>query len=77
MKIINFIGVVNFAIPQGWPALFTGVVFLRTIQLIRIGVLGEYIGKIFMQVKCRPDCIIKEEGLDIDWIINKNINYIK
>ena len=36
------------------------VCFIGGIQLIGIGVLGEYIGKTYMEVKARPRFIIKE-----------------
>jgi polyisoprenyl-phosphate glycosyltransferase len=38
----------------GWPTLAAGMAFLGGIQLFSIGVLGEYIAKIFSEVKRRP-----------------------
>jgi hypothetical protein len=38
----------------GWPTLAVGVLFLGGIQLLSIGILGEYIGRIFDEVKQRP-----------------------
>ncbi len=38
----------------GWPTVTVGVMFLGGVQLLSIGVLGEYIGRIFAEVKQRP-----------------------
>ncbi len=45
----------------GWTALFVAVMFLGGIQLITIGIIGEYIGKIYQQLQNRPFFIIKEK----------------
>lgn len=44
----------------GWASMTSGVCFLSGIQLICIGVLGEYIGKIYLEVKARPRYIISD-----------------
>lgn len=44
----------------GWTGLFVGIMFLGGIQLLTIGIIGEYIGKIFTQVQQRPRYIVKE-----------------
>jgi len=51
---------------EGWTSVFFMVTLIGGIQLIMIGILGEYIGKIFIESKKRPHFIIKENSLDAD-----------
>jgi len=44
----------------GWTSILLAVLFLGGIQLIALGILGEYIGRTYEQVKGRPLYIIKE-----------------
>lgn len=47
------------AVP-GYPSLLVSILFLGGIQLIGIGVLGEYIGRVYMETKKRPRYLLKE-----------------
>jgi polyisoprenyl-phosphate glycosyltransferase len=45
----------------GFPSLIVSVMFFSGIQLIFLGVIGEYVGRIFAEVKERPLYIVAEK----------------
>ena len=45
--------------PRGFTAIIVVVLFMGAVQLLSISVLGQYIGKIFEEVKQRPKYIVK------------------
>lgn len=45
---------------EGWTALMIAVLFLGGVQLICVGILGEYIGRIYKQSKGRPLYVVQE-----------------
>lgn len=47
---------------SGWPSMISIILFLGGFQLLTIGILGKYIGKIFMETKKRPIYVIKERS---------------
>lgn len=64
---LSLIGVIWSVIVQltghsvaGWASLTCIICFMCGVQMICLGVLGEYIGKIYMEVKGRPRYIISE-----------------
>lgn len=44
----------------GWSSSFIGTTLIGGIQLISLGVIGEYVGKIYMETKGRPRYIVEE-----------------
>ena len=50
-------------LPPGSATITVSILFLGGVQLIGIGCLGEYIGRIYSQTKERPDFIVKEKNL--------------
>lgn len=67
VSILSFIGVIWAVITElggktitGWASTVSIICFISSIQLICLGVIGEYIGKIYMEVKNRPRYIISE-----------------
>jgi len=45
---------------SGWASSLIATCFLGGIQLISLGVIGEYVGKIYLETKARPRFIIGE-----------------
>lgn len=71
IALLSFVGVIwSFAVRisgnavSGWASMTCLICFLGGIQLICLGVLGEYIGKIYMETKERPRYIISEKTFD-------------
>jgi dolichol-phosphate mannosyltransferase len=46
---------------SGWTSIMIGILFFGGVQLLTIGVLGQYIGILFDEVKERPEYIIMKE----------------
>ena len=46
----------------GWATLVTGMAFFSGVQLLSIGILGEYVGRIFDEVKQRPVYVVGLEA---------------
>ena len=73
VALLSFIGVI-WAIVQacignavsGWASMTCIVCFVAGVQLISLGVIGEYIGKIYMEAKARPRYIISERTFDAE-----------
>lgn len=63
--VYGIVQLVDVAFPIGNPTIVILVLFLGGIQLISIGILGEYIGRIYEEVKERPRFIVDElHGLE-------------
>ena len=49
----------------GYPSVFVGVMVLGGVQLIMLGVLGEYIGKVLYEIKGRPVYFVAEHAVKL------------
>ena len=71
VALVSFIGVIWALVEaalgatvSGWASTTCIICFVSGVQLICLGVLGEYIGKIYMETKARPRYIISERTWD-------------
>jgi len=59
--IVVLVRAVFVGIPvAGWPTLVSLVTFLSGVQLLALGTIGEYVGRIFLESKRRPLYIVEE-----------------
>ena len=78
VALISFVGVIwalatalsGNSVP-GWASMTCIVCFVSGVQLISLGIIGEYIGKIYMETKGRPRYIISERTWDKEEKENK------
>lgn len=71
--IIGFLGILwsifNVVFAQtvaGWASMTCMICFMGGVQLLSLGIIGEYIGKIYMETKHRPRYIISERTENMD-----------
>ena len=71
VALVSFIGIIWAVVKAilgetvwGWASTTCIICFLSGVQLISVGVIGEYIGKIYMEVKHRPRYIISDRTWD-------------
>ncbi len=58
--------------PQGWASLMVAVLVLAGVQLIVVGLIGEYLGRMFLAVNRKPQYLVREvftrgaDGLEVE-----------
>jgi len=68
MIIVIIVKTLAFGDPtSGWPSLACIIFMVSGIQLLCLGVIGEYLAKMYLEVKQRPIYIIKESNVDKKW----------
>lgn len=77
VAVLSFIGVLGAIITMllgnavaGWASTVCIACFMGGIQLLCLGVIGEYIGKAYMKTKVRPRYIISEHTSEIEALEN-------
>jgi dolichol-phosphate mannosyltransferase len=56
--LVDYFG--NHTAPQGWASTVVVVLITSAVQLISLGIMGEYVRRIFLEVKGRPTYIVRE-----------------
>jgi hypothetical protein len=46
--------------PQGWASLMVAVLVLAGVQLVVVGLIGEYLGRMFLAVNRKPQYLVRE-----------------
>jgi glycosyltransferase involved in cell wall biosynthesis len=58
--------------PQGWASLMVAVLVLAGVQLVLVGLIGEYLGRMFLAVNSKPQYLVREvfrrgaSGLEVE-----------
>lgn len=60
------IGLIKGTTVQGWASTLGILSFIGGLQLLSLGIIGEYIGKIYMEVKNRPRYIISDRTYSVE-----------
>lgn len=60
------VGLVKGTTVQGWASTLGILSFIGGLQLLSLGIIGEYIGKIYMEVKNRPRYIISDRTYTVE-----------
>jgi len=71
--VLGFVGAVLVVIealvgdtPPGWASLMAATLMLSGVQLVLLGVLGEYLGRLFLTVNRKPQAIVREVVTQVD-----------
>ena len=72
VALLSFVGIIWSVAIQltgksvaGWASITSILCFLGGVQLVSLGIIGEYIGKIYLETKGRPRFIIAEKTEEI------------
>ena len=65
MLLVVFIRTLLFGDPvAGWPSTICIILFVSGVQLFSLGVLGQYVSKIYKETKHRPKYVVRESNED-------------
>jgi len=58
--VVRLLRLYDLQLGRGWASLFVAVLFMGGVQLLTLGVMGEYLGRIYTEVKRRPLYAVQE-----------------
>ena len=67
LSVLGLIGVISVVVealffepPQGWASLMAATLLLSGVQLVILGILGEYMGRLFLTANRKPQTVVRE-----------------
>ncbi len=67
LSVVGLVGVISvvlealfFEPPQGWASLMAATLLLSGVQLLILGILGEYMGRLFLTANRKPQTVVRE-----------------
>jgi dolichol-phosphate mannosyltransferase len=60
LVIYVLLGWLYLGVVAGWTSMFLAMLIFSSVQLFSLGIIGEYLGRVYMQTKQRPLFIIRE-----------------
>jgi glycosyltransferase involved in cell wall biosynthesis len=64
LVVVAFLAYLNSSTVSGWASVYIAVLFLGAVQLLCLGLLGEYVGRIYTAVQGRPSYFIGHDSAD-------------
>ena len=61
MLVYTFVSMAFGHVVEGWSSLMVSIWLVGGLIMLSLGIVGEYIGKIYLEAKARPRYIIAEE----------------
>ncbi|MBA7543887.1 Prophage bactoprenol glucosyl transferase [subsurface metagenome] len=59
INIYTFVKILDPTVPRGFPTIIISILFFGGLNLIGLGIIGEYVGRIYKEVKKRPEYLIE------------------
>lgn len=64
LAVLTFVAYARHSVVPGWSSMFLALAFLGALQLLCLGLLGEYVARIFVAVQGRPAYFVSYDSYD-------------